>query len=50
MKKKELFIENLLLGKKNKKLLTIIYISILLCFMSYFAGKILGDTLYFATH
>ncbi|MXO04045.1 hypothetical protein [Flavobacterium sp. HBTb2-11-1] len=50
MKMKESFIENLLLGKKHKKLLAIIYISILFTLMFYFAGKIFGAALYFATH
>ncbi|WP_165352422.1 hypothetical protein [Flavobacterium anhuiense] len=50
MKKKESFIENLLLGKKHKKLFAIIYISILCALIFYFAGKFFGETLYFANH
>ncbi|WP_264524782.1 hypothetical protein [Flavobacterium sp. N502536] len=50
MKKKTSIIEAVFLGSKYKKILTIVYASIILIAMSYFIGEAIGDTLYYATH
>ncbi|MET3026305.1 hypothetical protein ABXT06_06495 [Flavobacterium sp. UW10123] len=47
MNTKESIIESLLLGKKDKKLLTVIYMLLLLVFFLYFIGKICGEAIFY---
>lgn len=50
MKTDKNILETLFLGKKHKQVLSIFYTCLLFIFMFYYAGKVIGEALYFATH